>query len=111
MLISTFVTRPNPHWRSALRQIMPNVLPPLIVQATLSIASAVIAEASLAFLGLGQQPPLPSWGSMLNTAKNYMDNASWMAVWPGASIIFLLVRSFNLVGMACAMRWTPDKNE
>jgi peptide/nickel transport system permease protein len=87
----------NPHWRIALRHIMPNVMPPLIVQATLSIAAAVIAEASLSFLGLGQQPPLPSWGSMLNTAKNYMDNAPWMAVWPGASI-FLLVLSFNLLG-------------
>jgi peptide/nickel transport system permease protein len=97
MLISTFVSRPNPHWHIALRHIMPNVLPPLIVQATLSIASAVIAEANLSFLGLGQQPPLPSWGSMLNTAKNHMDNASWMAVWPGASIC-LLVLSFNLLG-------------
>jgi peptide/nickel transport system permease protein len=87
----------NPHWRIALCHIMPSVLPPLIVQATLSIASAVIAEASLSFLRLGQQPPLPSWGSMLNTAKNYMDKASWMAVWPGASI-FLLVFSFNHPG-------------
>lgn len=87
----------NPHWRIALRHIMPNVMPPLIVQATLSIAAAIIAEASLSFLGLGQQPPLPSWGSMLNTAKNYMDNAPWMAVWPGLSI-FLLVLSFNLLG-------------
>lgn len=87
----------NPHWRIALRHVMPNVIPPLIVQATLSIAAAIIAEASLSFLGLGQQPPLPSWGSMLNTAKNYMDNAPWMAVWPGLSI-FLLVLSFNLLG-------------
>ena len=87
----------NPHWRIALRHILPNVMPPLIVQATLSIAAAIIAEASLSFLGLGQQPPLPSWGSMLNTAKNYMDNAPWMAVWPGLSI-FLLVLSFNLLG-------------
>ena len=61
------------------------------------IAAAVIAEASLSFLGLGQQPPAPSWGSMLNTAKNYVDNAPWMAVWPGLSI-FLLVLSFNLLG-------------
>ena len=87
----------NPHWRIALRHILPNVMPPLIVQATLSSAAAVIAEASLSFLGLGQQPPLPSWGSMLNTAKNYMDNAPWMALWPGVSI-FLLVLSFNLLG-------------
>ena len=72
-------------------------MPPLIVQATLAIAAAVIAEASLSFLGLGQQPPAPSWGSMLNTAKNYVDNAPWMAIWPGLSI-FLLVLSFNLLG-------------
>jgi ABC-type dipeptide/oligopeptide/nickel transport system permease subunit len=50
-----------------------------MVQATLAIAAAVIAEASLSFLGLGQQPPAPSWGSMLNTAKNFIDNAPWMA--------------------------------
>jgi len=87
----------NPHWRIAIRHILPNVVPPLIVQATLAIAAAVIAEASLSFLGLGQQPPAPSWGSMLNTAKNYVENAPWMAVWPGASI-FVLVLSFNLLG-------------
>jgi len=87
----------NPHWRIALRHVLPNVLPPLIVQSTLAIAAAVIAEASLSFLGLGQQPPAPSWGSMLNTAKNYVDNAPWMAVWPGLSIFFLVL-SFNLLG-------------
>jgi peptide/nickel transport system permease protein len=87
----------NSHLRIALRHVMPNIVAPLIVQATLAIAAAVIAEASLSFLGLGQQPPAPSWGSMLNTAKNYVDNAPWMAVWPGLSI-FLLVLSFNLLG-------------
>ncbi|MES2717316.1 MAG: ABC transporter permease [Pseudomonadota bacterium] len=87
----------NPPWRIALRHVLPNITAPVMVQATLAIASAVIAEASLSFLGLGQQPPAPSWGSMLNTAKNYMDNAPWMAIWPGLSI-FLLVLSFNLLG-------------
>ena len=87
----------NPHLRIVLRHIFPNVLAPLIVQATLAIAAAVIAEASLSFLGLGQQPPAPSWGSMLNTARNYVDQAPWMAIWPGLSI-FLLVLSFNLLG-------------
>ena len=87
----------NPRWRIALRHILPNIVPPLIVQATLAIAAAVIAEASLSFLGLGQQPPAPSWGSMLNTAKNYIEQAPWMAVWPGLSI-FALVLSFNLLG-------------
>lgn len=87
----------NSPLRIALRHVLPNIVPPLIVQATLAIAAAIIAEASLSFLGLGQQPPVPSWGSMLNTAKNYIDNAPWMAVWPGLSI-FLLVLSFNLLG-------------
>jgi peptide/nickel transport system permease protein len=87
----------NSQLRIALRHVLPNVVPPLIVQATLAIAAAIIAEAALSFLGLGQQPPAPSWGSMLNTAKNYIDNAPWMAVWPGVSI-FLLVLSFNLLG-------------
>src|SRR5437773_5112182 len=87
----------NPHLRIALRHLFPNIVPPLLVQATLAIAAAVIAEASLSFLGLGQQPPAPSWGSMLNTARNYVDQAPWMAVWPGLSI-FLLVLSFNLLG-------------
>jgi peptide/nickel transport system permease protein len=87
----------NPPWRIAVRHVLPNVTAPLIVQATLAIAAAVIAEASLSFLGLGQQPPDPSWGSMLNTAKNYVDQAPWMAVWPGLAI-FALVLAFNLVG-------------
>ena len=87
----------NSQLRIALRHILPNVVPPLIVQATLAVAAAIIAEAALSFLGLGQQPPAPSWGSMLNTAKNYIDNAPWMAVWPGMSI-FVVVLSFNLLG-------------
>ena len=87
----------NSPLRIALRHILPNITAPLMVQATLAIAAAVIAEASLSFLGLGQQPPAPSWGSMLNTAKNYIDNAAWMAIWPGLSI-FLLVLAFNILG-------------
>lgn len=87
----------NPVWRIALRHILPNVLPALLVQATLTIATAIIAEASLSFLGLGQQPPLPSWGSMLNVAQRFLGNAPWMAVWPGLAI-FVSVISFNLLG-------------
>jgi peptide/nickel transport system permease protein len=79
------------------RYILPNVFPPILVQATLTIATAIIAEASLSFLGLGQQPPSPSWGSMLNTAKNFLSQAPWMAIWPGAGI-FLVVIGFNLMG-------------
>ena len=87
----------NPPWRIALRHILPNILPAILVQATLTIAAAIIAEASLSFLGLGQQPPDPSWGSMLNIAKNFLDDAPWMAIWPGAAI-FVTVLAFNLLG-------------
>jgi peptide/nickel transport system permease protein len=87
----------NPRWRIALFHILPNILPALLVQATLSIAAAIIAEAALSFLGLGQQPPAPSWGSMLNAAQRFLTNAPWMAIWPGLAI-FLVVLSLNLVG-------------
>ena len=87
----------NPNWRIALRHILPNILPALLVQATLSIATASIAEATLSCLGLGQQPPAPSWGSMLNAAQRFLVNAPWMAIWPGLAI-FMAVISFNLVG-------------
>jgi peptide/nickel transport system permease protein len=87
----------NPHRRIVLRHILPNILAPIMVQATLAIAAAIIAEASLSFLGLGQQPPAPSWGSMLNTAKNFLEQAPWMAMWPGAAI-FAVVLAFNLFG-------------
>ena len=87
----------NPPWRVALRHVAPNILPPVLVQATLAIAVAIIAEASLSFLGLGQQPPAPSWGSMLNSAQRFLTQAPWLAVFPGAAI-FLAVLAFNLVG-------------
>lgn len=85
------------HYRIITRYILPNVFSPLLVQASLTIATAIIAEASLSFLGLGQQPPAPSWGSMLNVAKNFLSQAPWMAMWPGAAI-FLVVIGFNLLG-------------
>ncbi|UJW77216.1 ABC transporter permease [Rhizobium sp. SL42] len=85
------------HLDIMLRYILPNITAPIIVQATLTVATAIIAEASLSFLGLGQQPPAPSWGSMLNVAKNFLDQAPWMAMWPGAAI-FLVVIGFNLLG-------------
>ena len=80
-----------------LRYILPNVFSPILVQATLTVAAAIIAEASLSFLGLGQQPPAPSWGSMLNVAKDFLSQAPWMAIWPGTAI-FLVVMGFNLMG-------------
>ena len=87
----------NPPWRVAVRHVLPNIIPPVLVQGTLAIAAAIIAEASLSFLGLGQQPPQPSWGSMLNAAQRFLTQAPWLAVFPGLAI-FLCVLSFNLVG-------------
>jgi peptide/nickel transport system permease protein len=80
-----------------LRYVLPNVMSPILVQATLAIASAIITEASLSFLGLGQQPPNPSWGAMLNTAKGFLEQAPWMSIFPGLAI-FLIVQGFNLLG-------------
>jgi len=79
------------------RHILPNIVSSLLVQATISIPIAVIAEAVLSFLGLGVQPPVPSWGTMLNTAQQFLDTAPWMAWWPGLAI-FALALSFNLAG-------------
>jgi len=85
------------NFRIVVRHILPNVLPVLLVQATLSIATAIIAEAGLSFLGLGQQPPAPSWGASLNAARNFIIDAPWMSIWPGA-FICLAVFGFNLLG-------------
>jgi peptide/nickel transport system permease protein len=85
------------HVRIALRHVMPNIAPAVLVQATLGIATAIITESSLSFLGLGQQPPTPSWGSSLNTAKNFIVQAPWMSLWPGLAIC-LAVFGFNLLG-------------
>ncbi len=83
--------------RLIARHILPNCMTPIVVQATLTVALAIIAESALSFLGLGVQPPTPSWGGMLNTAKNFLIQAPWMAIWPGISI-FLTVLAFNLFG-------------
>ena len=79
------------------RHVAPNTLSPIIVQSTLFMAQAIVLEAALSFLGLGQQPPSPSWGQMLNVAKNFMEQAPWMSVAPGVAI-FLAVLGFNLLG-------------
>jgi len=83
--------------RLMARHILPNIFSSLLVQATVSIPIAIIAEAVLSFLGLGVQPPTPSWGTMLNAAQQFLDSAPWMAWWPGLAI-FTLALSFNLAG-------------
>ena len=83
--------------RVMARHILPNISSALLVQATVSVPGAIIAEAILSFLGLGVQPPRPSWGTMLNTAQQFLETAPWMAWWPGLAI-FSLALSFNLAG-------------
>lgn len=83
--------------RVALRHVLPNMVPPLLIQASITVAAAIIAEASLSFLGLGQQPPAPSWGSMLNAAQRYLSSAPWMALYPGL-MIFFIVMALNVLG-------------
>jgi len=83
--------------RLMARHIFPNIVSVLLVQATVSIPTAIIAEAILSFLGLGVQPPRPSWGTMLNAAQQFLESAPWMAWWPGLAI-FTLTLSFNLAG-------------
>ena len=83
--------------RVMARHILPNITSALLVQATVSVPTAIIAEAILSFLGLGVQPPQPSWGTMLNAAQQFLESAPWMAWWPGLAI-FSLTLSFNLAG-------------
>ncbi|WP_084500752.1 ABC transporter permease [Halalkalibacillus halophilus] len=80
-----------------IKHILPNTMAPIMVQATLAIAAAIIVEASLSYLGLGTQPPDPSWGSMLANGQGYLDSAPWIALFPGF-FIFLTVISINLFG-------------
>lgn len=83
--------------RIMLRHLLPNTMGPLIVVGTLGVASAILAEASLSFLGLGAQPPTPSWGSMIGRGRDYIFAAPWMIMGPGAAI-FLTVLGLNMLG-------------
>ena len=84
-------------FRVIVRHVLPNVLPPLIVQVSVALAYAILTEAALSYLGLGTQPPDPSWGTMLNEGRTYLETAPWMSVFPGLAIM-LAVLGFNLVG-------------
>jgi peptide/nickel transport system permease protein len=85
--------------RIMIRHILPNVSAALIVQASLSVAFAILAEASLSFLGLGAKPPTPSWGSMVSLGRDFLDQAPWIVFAPGGAI-FLAVLGFNFLGDA-----------
>ena len=85
------------HARIMLRHVLPKSLPPLLVQTTLAMGYAIIAEATLSYLGLGAEPGEPSWGSMLFQAQSYLSTAWWMAFFPGMAIFFAVL-GFNLLG-------------
>src|SRR5207302_6067780 len=84
-------------WLIVVRHIWPNVTAPIIVQATLLVATAIVTEASLSFLGVGVVPPTASWGAMLRTGSLYLETAPWLAFAPGVAI-FITVLAFNFVG-------------
>ncbi|MGH7714752.1 MAG: ABC transporter permease, partial [Vulcanimicrobiaceae bacterium] len=83
--------------RILIRHVLPNILAPLLVQATLGIATAELDAAGLSYLGLGARPPTPEWGAMLNDARDYWVSAPWALIFPGVSIT-LVVLGFNLFG-------------
>jgi ABC-type dipeptide/oligopeptide/nickel transport system permease subunit len=85
------------HRRQIARHVLPNIMAPLIVLTTLYISQAIIAEATLSFLGLGTQPPHAAWGNMLAVARGFIDSSVWMSVWPGLAI-FITVLGFNFLG-------------
>lgn len=84
-------------WRIMLHHLLPNIMAPIIVLTTVYLSTAILSEASLSFLGLGTQPPEPSWGGMLNAARRFMELAPWLAIFPGAAIM-LVVLGFNFLG-------------
>jgi ABC-type dipeptide/oligopeptide/nickel transport system permease subunit len=94
--------------RILLRHIMPTALPAVTVQATLGMGAAILAEASLSFLGLGVQPPTPSWGTMLNGGRSHLLDAPHLTIFPGVAIA-LLVLGFNFLGDGLRDRLDPVK--
>ncbi len=95
-----------PSARIIFKHIIPNALPPVLVAATLGVASAILLESSLSFLGLGVQPPTPSWGNILMSGKDSLDFAWWLSIFPGVAIL-VTVLSLNLVGENLRERIDP----
>jgi peptide/nickel transport system permease protein len=87
------------HWRVLVQHLLPNILQPVLIQATIGMAGAILAEATLSFLGLGVLAPLPSWGSMLNDARSHLFDAPHMVVFPALAVMFAVL-AFNLLGDA-----------
>jgi peptide/nickel transport system permease protein len=99
-----------PNHRILGRHILPNILPPLIVNASNLMSAAIITEGSLSFIGLGVQPPTPSWGSMLRNGYGYLDSSPWLALAPGLAMM-LTVLAFNFLGDAVRDALDPQLTE
>ncbi|AEH44004.1 binding-protein-dependent transport systems inner membrane component [Thermodesulfatator indicus DSM 15286] len=98
------------NWRIIFFHILPNALPPILVSATLGVGSAILVESALSFLGLGVQPPMPSWGNMLTEGKETLDIAWWLSVFPGMAIL-ITVLAFNLLGEAIQEATDPRRQK
>ena len=92
--------------RVALRHLLPNVVAPITVLATAELGSLILLESTLSFLGIGVQPPMPSWGSMLSTGRGYLTNAWWIATFPGGAML-LVVLATNVLGDWLRDYWDP----
>ncbi|MFQ6042816.1 MAG: ABC transporter permease [Candidatus Poribacteria bacterium] len=97
-------------WRIMLKEILPNVFTPVLVLATLNVATVIIIEASLSFLGLGVQPPTPVWGSMVNEGREYLLSAWWVSTFPGLAIL-IMVLGVNLFGQGLRDAFDPRLTE
>ncbi|MCZ6785701.1 MAG: ABC transporter permease [Planctomycetota bacterium] len=96
--------------RIMFRHLLPNAMAPLIVDATLRVGNTILLEAALSFLGFGVQKPTPSWGNIIDSGKEILDEAWWVATFPGLAIVFVVV-SFNLVGDALRDALDPKLRE
>ena len=92
--------------RILFKHLMPNVLPLILVQASLGISGAILAESGLSFLGLGVQPPTPSWGAMINQGRNHLFEAPWLTIFPGIALL-ITVLGFNLLVEGLRKIYTP----
>ncbi|MFC4357876.1 ABC transporter permease [Halobium salinum] len=95
--VESAVSRGESDGYIVFKEVLPNCMAPLLVQASINVAFAMLAEASLSFLGLGAQPPKPSWGLMINSGRGFMQTAPWMIIFPGLAIAFAVI-GFNMLG-------------
>jgi len=99
-----------PNWRIMVRHLLPNAMSPIIVAATFRVATSMITEAGLSYLGFGVQPPTPTWGNMLKNAQVQMTRAPWTAIFPGL-MIFIAVIAINFIGDGLRDALDPYKAE